>query len=169
MKYNLIENIATYRTIIGYLGERDQFNWWQTSFFTQGSNAFLSPIFGRTQLLAQHNGVSRAAALVHDERIGVGHVYHLFRLPEDMEQALHQALHSSQLEKTIRDILLGKETALNYLRKHSAGASPKTLGPTRVGSVDTVRTLDPWAKILGLYLSAFERQVEIFPYFAATL
>ena len=169
MKHNLIETIATYRTVIGYLGERDQFGWWQTSFFAQGSGSFLSPIFGRTQLLAQYNGISRAAALIHDERIGVGHGYHLFRLPEDMEQALHQALHSYELEKTIRANLLGKEPGLNYLRAHSAGASSKAIGPTRVGSVDAVRTLDPWKTILGLYLSAFERQVEILPYFADTL
>ena len=42
------------------LGEREHFGWWQSSFFTQGSSAFLSPIFSRTQFLAQCNGMRRA-------------------------------------------------------------------------------------------------------------
>jgi hypothetical protein len=36
--------------------------------------------------------VKEAAARVHDEYIGVGKVYHLFRLPEHIEQALHSSL-----------------------------------------------------------------------------
>ena len=93
MDTNLLETITKLRLYIGYLGEKDQFGWWVSSFFAPSSNAFFEPLFGRTQYLAQCNGVTRAAALVHDERIGVGHVYHLFRLPEDLEQGLHRELH----------------------------------------------------------------------------
>jgi len=87
------EFLATLRATIGYLGEREQFAWWQSSFFDQGSSAFLTPVFARTHVLAQVAGVTRAAALVHDKWIGVGDAYHLFRMPEDVEQAIHRALH----------------------------------------------------------------------------
>ena len=89
--------LATLRILVGYLGEREQFGWWQSAFFAPGSQAFLAPLFARTQLLAQCNGVTRAACLIHDERIGVGHVYHLFRLPEDMEQGLHGILNEEDV------------------------------------------------------------------------
>jgi hypothetical protein len=92
MNVGPIESLAALRTLVGFLGEREQFAWWPSAFFAPGSQAFLLPLFARTRLLAQCNGVTQAAALVHDDRIGVGQVYHLFRLPEDMEQAIHRFL-----------------------------------------------------------------------------
>jgi len=168
METEQLESLATKRLVIGYLGEREQFGWWQSSFFTQGSDSFLSPLFGRTQLLAQYNGVSRSAALIHDERIGVGNVYHLFRLPEDVEQGLHQILHSSELEKRIREIITSKEAAISFLREQSKDTVSKNVGPTRVGNVKQLRNPKTWQTISGLYLSAIEKSLEIFPYFSDT-
>lgn len=74
------EQIAAIRAAVGYLGEKDQAGWWSSSFFASTGSAFLSPIFPRTQVVAQCQGVSGAASKIHDERIGVGNVYHLFRL-----------------------------------------------------------------------------------------
>ena len=91
-----LEYLATLRIVIGYLGERDQFAWWQSSFFSAGSEAFLSPIFARTRFLAQCTGVTQAASAIHDARIGTGNVYHLFRLPEDMAQDIHQLTERQQ-------------------------------------------------------------------------
>ena len=82
----LVERLAELQAVIGYLGEREQSGWWQCSFHSTGSRAFLAPVLGRTPNLAQHVGASRAAALVHDERIGVGRVFDRFRLPGDLEQ-----------------------------------------------------------------------------------
>ena len=93
MDHNLIEHVASLRTVVGYLGEREQYAWWQCSFFGPGSKTFLAPVFGRTQVLAQAPGHARRP-LIHDERIGVGEVYHLFRLPEDMEQGIHRGVPS---------------------------------------------------------------------------
>ena len=90
MQSTELTSLATLRLLVGFLGEKDHFAWWQSSFFAPGSNAFLAPVFPRTQLLAQYEGVTRAASLQHDDRIGVGDVCHLFRLPEDVEQGLHR-------------------------------------------------------------------------------
>ena len=165
MEIDLLAALAQYRMVIGYLGEKERYGWWQSSFFTQGSSAFLSPLFGRTQLLAQCNGVTQAAALMHDERIGVGNVYHLFRLPEELEQSIHQALHNAQLGETIQKIISSKDFALDYLRKNSATPDKPGIGPTRVGNINALREQKAWNDVAGLYLSAFEEQNEIFPYF----
>lgn len=165
MEIDLLERLALYRIVIGYLGEREQFGWWQSSFFTQGSSAFLSPVFSRTQLLAQCNGVTRAAALVHDERIGVGHVFHLFRLPEELEQGIHQALQEIQLGDQIQKTITSKVSALEYLRKNSTTQDQPGIGPTRVGDVHLLRNHDTWKVVAGLYTVSFEQQLEILPYF----
>jgi hypothetical protein len=164
MNPELIEQLSTYRLVVGYLGERDQFGWWQSSFFTQGSDAFLSPIFSKTQLLAQCNGVTRAAALIHDERIGVGNVYHLFRLPEDMEQSIHQGLHNPAIEKNLKSIISSRDSALQYL---GGQKNNKIMpGPFHVGKLDAIRNLKVWQQIAGLYRYAFENKLEVFPYFS---
>jgi hypothetical protein len=88
MKNSMFTQIASLRLLVGFLGEQSQFNWWSSSFFAANSRAFLSPVFSKTALIAQWQGVKEAASRVHDEPIGVGAVYHLFRLPEHIEQTL---------------------------------------------------------------------------------
>lgn len=161
-----IEALARLRTIVGYLGEREQYGWWPSAFFGTGSRAFLAPIFGKTQVLAQCNGVTRAAALVHDERIGVGNVYHLFRLPEDMEQSLHRALHETALTTQIGQIVTNKATALAELQAISKSTGVDSIGPTRMGDIQKLRDFDQWAVAAAHYRQAFERGHQIYPYFS---
>lgn len=165
MYNNLIVSLAKYRIAIGYLGEREQFGWWQSSFFTKGSSAFLSPVFSRTQILAQCNGVTQAAARVHDERIGVGNVYHLFRLPEELEQGIHQAMHHTQFGEDTRKIVASKDSAFAYLLKNSITPNQPGTGPMRVGGIKALRDERIWQIVAGLYSFAFETQKEILPYF----
>jgi hypothetical protein len=165
MEVDFLEILAKYRIIVGYLGEKDQFDWWQSSFFTPGSDAFLSPLFGRTRVLAQCNGVTHAAALVHDERIGVGYVYHLFRLPEDIEQGLHQTLHDPTLGQALQKVTASRDMALGYLRQQSDSTEPTGVGPIRVGNIEALRDQNTWQSVTGAYLYAFEHETMIFPYF----
>ena len=154
--------VAKFRLVIGYLGEKSQYSWWQSSFFTKGSEAFISPLFGRTQVLARCNGVTQAAALIHDERIGFGNVYHLFRLPEEMEQKIHLVLHNIEPNQVVVD----KEAALEYLQKKSIKTNVTSVGPTRVGDKKTLYDSKTWMQVAGLYLQAFEEGAEIYPYFS---
>lgn len=80
MNADLISLVMRLRVAVGYLGEKDQNGWWTSSFLSPTSKPFLSPVFPRTFALAQLHGVTAAAAAVHDDRIGVGDVFHLFRL-----------------------------------------------------------------------------------------
>jgi len=165
MNAELIEQLCAIRLVVGYLGERDQCGWWQSSFFAHGSDAFLSPLFTKTQLMAQCHGVTRAAALIHDERIGVGNVYHLFRLPEDMEQSIHQKLYQQDLMKNYASFLVNKNTGLDFLRKEAKLSKPKNIGPILVGSIKKLRDASTWDTVIGLYLYGFENEQQIFPYF----
>ncbi len=136
-----LEYLAKLRVVVAYLGEREQFSWWQSLFLSANSQAFLAPIFTRTQFLAQCSGVTRAAARVHDERIGTGHVYHLFRLPEDMEQDIHQLLHSPALKQKIMSFTTNKETALNFLHQQAEAIPLAAVGPALISNTGALRTL----------------------------
>ena len=163
----LIADLATLRAVVGFLGEADQFNWWKSAFFSSVSQAFLKPIYPRTILVAQGAGVTMAAALAHDDRIGIGDVYHLFRLPEDMEQDIHRALHEQKFEQEIRGLVSSQENALTYLRtfKKDADIDDGVSGAVLVGDLAAMRKLDAWRRAAGYYLAAFETEKQSFPYF----
>ncbi len=152
--------------MIGYLGEKDQYGWWQSSFFIPASDAFLEPVFTRTKLLAKCNGVTAAAAIVHDERIGVGNVYHLFRLPEEMEQAIHRLLYDADVTKRIVVLTTAKDNALDFVRKQSLLPKQSNIGPTWMGKTSSIYDDQVWQKVIGNYLSAFKHNKEIYPYFS---
>jgi hypothetical protein len=63
--------------------------------------AFLLPLFARKQCLTKSYGVTGAAWLVHYLLIGTGHIYHLFRLPEDLEQGIHRAVNDTRDTDTV--------------------------------------------------------------------
>uniref|UniRef100_UPI0039B77F6C BrxE family protein n=1 Tax=Pseudomonas sp. P1B16 TaxID=2986074 RepID=UPI0039B77F6C len=80
------QTIAELRVLVGYLGEQ-QPAWWSSQFFSPTAAAFLGPVFARSTTLAQYQGVTAAAARKHEEHIGEGRTFHLFRLPEIFEQS----------------------------------------------------------------------------------
>jgi len=165
MKPTHLEHIALLRASVGYLGEREQYAWWQCSFFSPQSHAFLAPVFGRTQLLAQATGVTRAASRVHDERIGVGRVFHLFRLPEDIEQGIHQALHQPVVAQRVGTMVMDKVVALQYLQDVAHATSAAGVGPTRIGDASELRDTRTWRVVAAQYAHAFTTGDAVFPFF----
>lgn len=157
-----ITQLIRLRTVIGYLGEKEQYNWWPSSFFSEPSTAFLAPVFSRTQALARLSGVSRAAGRVHDEYIGVGAVYHLFRLPERLEQRI--VVHMQQ-EPAQTEAPTAREEALAWLRKYALETPIATIGPVRVGDIQQLQDEESWKTVAALYLYAFEMGARIYPYF----
>ncbi len=164
MNVTQLEMIATLRAVVGFLGEREHYAWWQSTFFAPGSQVFLQPVFSRTPLLAQINGVTQAAALIHNERIGVGSVYHLFRLPEEMEQRLQQALQMPEIGARIPAVVANAETALATLRQQAAPLPAHSPGPVLVGNRRELRENLSWKLVAAHYLHAFGHE-QTYPYF----
>src|SRR5262249_34962972 len=126
-----------------------------------------APIFPRTQLLAQYHGVTQAAARVHDDHIGVGRVYHLFRLPEDLERSLHFALQEEPVVKAIGGLVTNRETALEHLVQ--CGISSRhagSEGPTLIADEAALRDQPPWKTVAGCYAEAFKKGTRVYPYFS---
>ena len=166
MDRELQEYLTDLRAVVGYLGEHDQFDWWQSSFFGAGSTAFLSPVFPRTHALTQIAGVTQAAARSHDERIGVGSVYHLFRLPEELEQSIHRRLSDSAISGQIVGQLTSGEAALAWLRRLAQADTGTGMGPIRIGDSQAVYAAGVWSKAAILYWHGFREGFESYPYFS---
>jgi hypothetical protein len=161
-----MEILASVRASVGLLGEKEQHGWWNCTFFSKSAATFLAPLFPRTQLLSKTNAVTAAAALLHDDRIGVGQVFHLFRLPEDMEQSIQRIVSHEPCAQRMSQKLSSAEVALQLLREFSCDGVKAKSGPVRIGDFDAIRTLDPWKKAAAIYVEAFGNQHQSFPYFA---
>ena len=133
-----LRRIINFRHILGFLGEKTQSNWWPSSFYDASSIRFLEPVFSRTAPLAQYHGHVEAARRFHDENLSVGS-FHLFRLPEEMEQDLHEMVQTRLVDLFDPDLISDQETALNALSKGSTGAADEAVGPVLVGKIDELR------------------------------
>ena len=152
------------RIIVGYLGEESQFGWWKSSFFSETSASFLTPVFPRTLFLAQAEGVRASACKLHDERIGVGKVFHLFRLPEELEQSFHRRLHNAETCNSIGQHISSKETAMEFLENHFGGDAEGAIGPVSVGDVRQASNSETMKAIGQQYLHGFTASTPVFPF-----
>jgi len=158
------EVLTELRVLVGYLGE--EYGWWNSQFFSRSARTFLDPIFPRSVPLSQYQGVTVAAARAHDERIGVGRIVHLFRMPELHEQAAAAVMRDPTGADKVFAHLGSQEKALERL---SALASPveSTEGPVMVGEWDKNLALS-LGKMAGFYLTAMHENRQAYPYLRHT-
>lgn len=155
--------IAELRVLVGYLGEKGQSNWWSSEFFSSSAASFLPHIFAKTTFLAQYQGVTAAAAKVHDEAIGVGRIYHLFRLPISLEQATADLLRDASFVQSLQSNLANKDTAIRRLTELTKSTANPSAGPVSLGQMgqDLATELEQAASF---YLAAFSGGIQTYPY-----
>lgn len=158
------ELIAELRLLVGYLGEKDQFNWWGSGFLAPTSEAFLSPIFPRTVWLAKYHGVSEAACLVHDDRIGVGKNFHLYRLPDSLERSSASVVEAVVASTGLQDKVVSVDAALTRLRELASPESEIEEGPVNLGESFEGNFEMQWSRVARIYLDAFQAGVSAFPF-----
>lgn len=163
MKESHLPTLLQLRLLVGVLGERAQFAWWPTAFYESSGRLFLEPVFSKTTRLAQYHGVLEAARRLHDEHLSVG-CFHLFRLPEEVEQDLYALVQSRIGQDLASQILQSKETALDTLQCLAGTCSPEGIGPMAVGHIKELESLDTLQTIAGAYWKAFSQDVKTFPY-----
>jgi len=155
-------DISRLRVLVGYLGEREQSHWWSSSFLGRTSGVFLAPVFanaaGNTRLI----GVTEAARRVHDEAIGVGRAFHLFRLPQTLERELHRTISAAADVSDIDSV----DEALDELKELSSGDAAPRSGPMHVGTVAMLDNAEWVAAVASHYVAAFKVGFQTFPYFA---
>lgn len=151
------------RLLVGYLGERAQYTWWPTAFYEASSRMFLEPVFSRTFRLAQYHGVLEAARRLHDEHLSVGS-FHLFRLPEEVEQDLHNLVQRPEADEFALRQMRSKDSALGSLKDLTSEVSVKGVGPTAIGKIAELDAPKTVKAIAAAYLSAFSHDTRAYPY-----
>ncbi|MFZ4987179.1 MAG: BrxE family protein, partial [Blastocatellia bacterium] len=159
------ETLFRLRLIVGFLGERAQFGWWPTAFFDESSRPFLAPVFTRTTGLARYHSVVEAARRLHDEHLSVGS-FHLFRLPEELEQDLHALVQAAGEEALRGEELQQREAGLSELQRLAGGSSTRSIGPTLVGGIGSLAATGTIEGIAAAYLFGFQQNSRVYPYLA---
>jgi hypothetical protein len=158
-----LSDILKIRILVGYLGESAQFAWWPTSFYDASSWQFLAPVFSRTTRLSQYHGVLEAARRVHDEHLSFG-TYHLFRVPEEIEQDLHNLVQRPEAEDLANPVMLGRDAALSALIDLAGTFSVNTIGPHAIGSIGELDSPTTLKTLAAAYFSAFSVGARTYPY-----
>jgi hypothetical protein len=165
MNEKLIHQIIGVRLAVGLLGEHEQAGWWSSMFLGRHAHAFLSPIFGGKTRMAQYRGVTEAACRAHDESIGVGRVFHLFRLPESIEQLMFNAFEEGSLPEEVTRCFDSREAAEGMLAGLANGPEARP-GPIRLGDAEMINRPGGLAAVAATYRAAFEAGIKCYPYFA---
>jgi hypothetical protein len=163
MTKSYLPKLLEIRLLVGFLGERAQFDWWPTAFHEPSSRLFLEPVFSKTVRLAQYHGILEAARRLHDEHLSVGS-YHLFRLPEEVEEDLHAMVQSNEGEELASKVPPSKEAALDSLNRLAGLNVRASVGPTAVGNIKDLDSTDNLKQIAGLYFSALSTGRRSYPY-----
>lgn len=166
------------RLLVGFLGERAQCAWWPTAFYEPSGRLFLEPVFGKTARLAQYHGVLEAARRLHDDHLNVGS-YHLFRLPEEVEQNLHAFMDHQVREAAAPPVPQNQEAALAALQSlalpdapsldeaaaaQNPAALPHREGPLAVGRIQYLHHPATLKSIAAAYGAAFAQGTKTYPY-----
>ena len=163
MASKLDSQLLYLRLIIAYLGEKNQYGWWQSSVLSPLQLKVLANNFPRTNLVAGLSATSEVARRTHDDKLGVGRVFHLFRLPFELEQSLHKILLH---EDSGVAVPASKEEGLEQLREFVKEPIEISPGPIQIGRRRTIRSPFGIQEIAKHYLSAFQSGIQCFPYFA---
>lgn len=156
-----LSSVLKLRNLVGFLGERSQFGWWPSSFYDASGRLFLEPIFPKSQIIAQYHGVTEAARRLHDEHLSVG-TYHLFRLPEEIEQNIHNLMLEGGETLSPANLYGDAGNALSVLENMS-GAMPKaSVGPVSTGNIADLH--DHLGDLAAVYSASFQSKTQSFPY-----
>ncbi len=155
---------AELRLVVAFLGEREQFGWWDTDFLSSNGLDFLAYNFPRTAMLAGLQGASEAGKRLHDERIGVGRVFHLFRLPTQLEERIHRSARDGELPS---DALTNKDAAMERLDRWIDSPVSAPEGPIQIGTETRLNSRFSLTELAKHYSDAFRAEKQTFPYFKA--
>ena len=165
-KSEIYRKIIALRYLVGFLGERQQCDWWSTSFYEASSTRFLEPVFARTAPLAQYQGAVEAARRFHDENLSVDS-FHIFRLPEEVEQDIHEIVQIKLVELFDPSWIVDRASALNAIAELTEGSVELIVGPVLVGKIDELHSPAMLDKIGIIYHEALSTNVQVLPYLVA--
>ena len=152
------------RILVLTLGETHHAGWWKSQFLSHTGLSFLERIYPRSTFAAAVRSVGQAARAVHDANVGKGDVFHLFRLPREIEREIDTVLtaQSQALQTQYQPLLENRARLLDALEPldGTAQAGP-SVGPIRLSAKPGERA----PAMAAAYWQAFRDGTQVFPYF----
>ena len=102
--------------------------------------------------------------LVHDEHIGVGANYHLYRMPDSAERAAAKALADADFQQQLIDVLGSSEVAQTRLGELATNDTGKVEGPVVLGSYADSDLEKLLCQSASHYSRAFKEGYKCLPY-----
>lgn len=156
----LLSQLSSLRWLVGFLGSKKQFGWWDCSFLDETGIRFLSTTFPRSARSAAIQATADAAQRLHDQSLGKVGSYHLFRFPIIIEDRLSDAPIEVQA-------IVEKDAALAALAKVADASINAPSGPVQIGVEKKILTPTSMSELAAHYHSAFRQGIRCFPYFSA--
>ncbi|MBD2769376.1 BrxE family protein [Hymenobacter sp. BT664] len=154
----LVEQFLLLRLQVAYAGETSAPAWWPTSCLTADAALDFKHLFADAAPAVAWQLSSQAACQAHDKWLS-GMDYHLFRLPEGLEEAIYHT--GLQLPVAHAQQWLEEKEALWTATKSADPAS----GPQRLGSSADLLSGAALPALRACYGAAFQGGVQVFPYF----
>jgi hypothetical protein len=101
---------------------------------------------------------------VHDEHIGVGRVFHLFRLPETLEQSLFEWLQEPARAAAAHPDITSRDTALEALQSCFQTTAAPPEGPIQIATVADLDGEGWLGAAARCYHGAFTKGTRSYPY-----
>lgn len=158
-------DLVRLRIIILCLGESHHANWWRTQFLSPTGLSFLERLYPRSTFTNCVRSAAQAARVVHDEAIGLGQIFHLFRLPRHLENQVGVILRHSQdgFQQEFQSKFTDESALLGMLFAQVEESNAYAQGPVRLNFVENL-----WiGQMAALYYHAFVQHQQVFPYFEA--
>jgi hypothetical protein len=135
---------------------------WNSDGLTSAGQTDLRIIFPRTAVCAAISHAAELARGHHDQRTRASGVFHLFRLPTEMEAGMHRALVDLEQDGYFGD---DPSTVMwNELGDIGGSAAEPEEGPVDLGSID-LSTKGGIARLANVYKAAFDAGKSCVPYF----
>lgn len=157
-----ITYLAKLRFSVLAAGELQPDIWWSSNGLSSEGQADLSIVFPRTSVSAAIEHASELARLHHDERTRAVGVYHLFRLPTEIQSALHRM--TIQIEQ---EGFFGPDLSACIWKDLSPPSSPNTQaqeGPIDLGHIRPHNVSD-LGQLAETYKATFDGGKSCVPYF----
>jgi hypothetical protein len=159
-----LQNLLELRVLVGFLGQKNLKDWWDTGLMETTGVRFLETLFPRTAHLAALNSTVEAACHTHDSVIGRIGLFHLFRLPITVEDRLSSVAKGFDFEDAFRGCD-SADSAMDQLQGFVSTGVSASEGPVQIGVESQILRKNSIEELAAHYHSAFENDVHCYPYF----
>lgn len=151
--------MAQLRLSVLLSGEASPDGWWNCDGLSVAGQADLRIIFPRTAVCAALAHAAELARSHHDQRTRAAGVFHLFRLPSDVEAGIHHSLVDLEQEGFFGD----DPSKVAWLNLADTAKTTEE-GAVDLGVLDLNKEADI-RRLAGVYKAAFDAGKSCVPYF----